>query len=207
MQFFEIYKGVRKIYHGIRNLVERLHCHIALKGNNASHSSFSSTGIRYICVAIGGARILGKNFSVHNGRRGNPITHSKPCTSFTGGRTTLTVGDNLRGSQTATPCHIELQIGNNVKIGGGSCIYDTDFDALNLGLETNPSTNFKNKIGRLIAGNNVFIGTAINILKRVAIGDNSIVGKTSIANKDIPANEFWTTREARFIIAYQSEGR
>ncbi|MGU9280147.1 acyltransferase [Clostridium perfringens] len=43
------------------------------------------------------------------------------------------------------------------------------------------------KIGRVIIGNNVFIGANTTILPNVKIGDNVIVGANSLITKDIPS--------------------
>lgn len=44
------------------------------------------------------------------------------------------------------------------------------------------------KAGKVVIGNNVFIGAGSTILPGVTIGDNSIIGAGSIVNKDIPPN-------------------
>lgn len=42
--------------------------------------------------------------------------------------------------------------------------------------------------GKIIVGNNCFIGCRSTILPGVKIGDNSIIGAGSVVNRDIPAN-------------------
>ena len=44
------------------------------------------------------------------------------------------------------------------------------------------------KVGRVVIGNNVFVGAGTTILPGVTIGDNSIIGAGSIVNKPIPEN-------------------
>lgn len=44
------------------------------------------------------------------------------------------------------------------------------------------------KVGKVVIGNNVFVGAGTTILPGVTIGDNSIIGAGSIVNKSIPAN-------------------
>ena len=44
------------------------------------------------------------------------------------------------------------------------------------------------KVGKVIIGNNVFVGAGSTILPCVTIGDNSIIGAGSIVNKSIPPN-------------------
>lgn len=44
------------------------------------------------------------------------------------------------------------------------------------------------KVGRIIVGNNCFIGHGAKIMSGVTIGDNVIVGTGAIVTKDIPSN-------------------
>jgi len=44
------------------------------------------------------------------------------------------------------------------------------------------------RIGNVIIGDNVFVGTGSVILPNVTIGDNSIIGANSTVSRDIPAN-------------------
>ena len=41
--------------------------------------------------------------------------------------------------------------------------------------------------GRIVVGNNVYIGTRCTILRGVTIGDNVIVGACTLVNKDLPS--------------------
>lgn len=47
------------------------------------------------------------------------------------------------------------------------------------------------KYGKIVIGNNCFIGANSTILPGVEIGDNSIVGSCSLVNKKIPSGEVW----------------
>lgn len=44
------------------------------------------------------------------------------------------------------------------------------------------------KVGRIVIGDNVFIGAGSTVLPSVTIGENSIIGAGSLVNKSIPAN-------------------
>ena len=44
------------------------------------------------------------------------------------------------------------------------------------------------KVGKIVIGNNCFIGSGTKILPGVTIGDNVIVGAGSIVTKDVPSN-------------------
>jgi acetyltransferase-like isoleucine patch superfamily enzyme len=151
-------------------------------------------------VAIGGKCSIGKNFSMNNGIKGNPIGCYDRCTFFVNKGAILEIGDNVGISQTALICHKHIKICNNVKIGGGVKIYDTDFHSLDPSIRANKTKDLQNKIAKeIIIGDNVFIGAYSIILKGVVIGNNSIVGAGSVVTKSIPANQIWAGNPAKFI--------
>ncbi|WP_456379219.1 acyltransferase [Lutibacter sp.] len=130
----------------------------------------------------------------------NPIGRSYKCLFAIRDQATLRIGNNVGMSGTTIVCRKEIEIGNNVKIGGNVCIYDTDFHSLNP-KERAHSENDKagTKSKKLTIKNNVFIGAHSTILKGVTIGENSIVGAGSLVAKNIPANEIWGGNPAKFI--------
>lgn len=71
-----------------------------------------------------------------------------------------------------------VKIGQNVMIGTGTVIGDTDDHPERLGTKTVP----------VEIGNNVFIGMHTLVLKGVTIGDNAVIGAGSVVTQDIPAN-------------------
>lgn len=86
-------------------------------------------------------------------------------------------------------------IGNNVRLASGVSFitHDVVHNMLNnlypapvattAGLDR---TQFKEKRGKIIIGDNVFIGANTLILYDVAIGSNVIIGAGSVVTKDIP---------------------
>lgn len=53
------------------------------------------------------------------------------------------------------------------------------------------------KIGKVIIGNNVYIGASTTVLPGVRIGDNAIIGAGSVVTKDIPANMVYAGNPAK----------
>ena len=136
---------------------------------------------------------------MNNGVRGNPIGCYQRCTFFVAPGAELNIGDNVGLSQAALVCHLRIDIGNDVKIGGGVCIYDTDFHSLDPELRKS-GDDIRHKAKKpVIIHDNVFIGAHSIILKGVEIGENSIVGAGSVVTKPIPASEVWAGNPARFI--------
>ena len=91
------------------------------------------------------------------------------------------VGDNVKlycfecNSKDAT-C---LEIGNNVTLTGVQVL--THDASLELFTE-----NRATKVGRVVIGNNVFVGIRSIILPNVHIGNNVIIGAGSVVSSDIP---------------------
>lgn len=170
-----------------------------LTGNNVVYKSFYTNGIPYIMVARGGKFSIGENFAMNNGIKGNPIGCYGRCTFFVDRGAVLTIGDNVGMSQAALICHKSITIGNNVKIGGGVCIYDTDFHSLDSVIRRS-SEDLKNRAEKpVVIGNDVFIGAKSIILKGVTIGENSVIGAGSVVTKSVPANQIWAGNPAKFI--------
>lgn len=114
-----IYKAIRKTLLTTLKPFEKLITRILFWGNNVKHQGFSTNGIPYVMVAIGGKCSIGKNFAMNNGAKGNPIGSFRRCTFFVNRGATLTIGDNVGISQTALVCQKSITTLNNVKIEGG----------------------------------------------------------------------------------------
>lgn len=200
MKLFNIvYKIAKKILNLISSGISLVATKIVFNGNTISYSSFNTNGIPYVMVARGGKFSIGKNFAMNNGIKGNPIGCYERCTFFVDRGAVLTIGDNVGMSQAALICHKSITIGNNVKIGGGVCIYDTDFHSLDPVIRRS-SEDLKNRAEKpVVIGNDVFIGAKSIILKGVTIGENSVIGAGSVVTKSVPANQIWAGNPARFI--------
>lgn len=195
-----IYKAVCRIVYILIKPFEKIGCAIVLNGNNVRYGKYRSSGIPYISVAIGGFCAIGDGFAMNNGKRGNPIGCYQRCTIVVNRGAKLVIGDHVGVSQTAIVCHTKIMIGNYVKIGGGVCIYDTDFHSLNPKERKDPIKDRQGKAAKpIIIEDNAFIGAHSTILKGVTIGENAIIGACSVVTKDVPANEIWAGNPARFI--------
>lgn len=65
-------------------------------------------------------------------------------------------------------------------------------------LMTNNLNTAKEQIGGAHIGKNVFIGTNCILHHGITIGENSVIGALSFANKDIPKDEIWFGNPAVF---------
>jgi acetyltransferase-like isoleucine patch superfamily enzyme len=114
-------------------------------------------------------------------------------------------------------CHLlrlaGVNVGKNTHIGGGNLFDSIRPDLISVGDNTTISVRcvivshfVKQKIGRrewffgkVIIGENVYLGANVVICHPVRIGDNSAVAAGAVVTKDIPAGEIWGGVPARFI--------
>lgn len=194
-----IYKTVCRISGMVVGLKDVIVTKIRFYGNGVRHHSFRTNGVPYVMVALGGKMSIGKNFAMNNGIKGNPIGCYDRCTFFVDRGAELIIGDNVGISQAALISHCSLRIGNNVKIGGGTSVYTTDFHSLDARVRASSDDMTNRKCAPVVIKDNVFIGAKCIILKGVTIGENSIVGAGSVVTKAIPDNQIWAGNPAKFI--------
>ena len=88
------------------------------------------------------------------------------------------LGENCSIEDRIIPLYAKcIRIGNNVRLASHVLLitHDVSYFVLNnLGLETNAGKRFKEKIGCIDIGNNVFVGSNSTILYDVKIGNNVI---------------------------------
>lgn len=197
--FIILYKGIRKSYRTVCNFFCDFFTAICFNGNGVKYNTFCTNGIPYIVVALGGYMSIGKNFTMNNGISHNPIGMPQPCTFFVDRGCSLTIGDNVGISQSALIAHADITIGNNVKIGGGTCIYTSDFHSLDAAVRASGEDLKYRRSAPVVIGDNAFVGARCLILKGVTIGENSIIGAGSVVTKSVPANQIWAGNPARFI--------
>ena len=98
----------------------------------------------------------------------------------------LLIGNNVGISNATIVADKLVIIGDNVKIGGGVQIFDTNFhstdSAIRCSGQPEPSESIIKKA--VVIGNNVFIGTNAIICKGVTIEDDAIVPAGMIVYKD-----------------------
>jgi acetyltransferase-like isoleucine patch superfamily enzyme len=141
---------------------------------------------------------LGDFFKANSGQKHNPIGGDSALRLSTTSSGSIIIGDNVKISNSAIYSAISVRIEDDVMIGGGCKIYDTDFHSLYLKdrlKEIDPNVISK----PIIINKGVFIGAHSIILKGVTIGNSSVVGAGSVVTKSIPEKEIWAGNPAKFI--------
>jgi acetyltransferase-like isoleucine patch superfamily enzyme len=127
----------------------------------------------------------------------NAVGGHQPVTLWIGPDATCSIGNRSGLSHATIVCLRKIEIGNDVLIGGGARIFDSDFHAL-------PTAA---AYGRQIATLPVkiedyaFVGAHATVLKGVTIGRGAVIGAASVVTRDVPAYEVWAGNPARRIRA------
>ena len=146
------------------------------------------------CVSIGNQTTLNSHY-----KKANPLGFNTPCVFRlkNGGR--ITIGNHVGISNSVFVSYGEpILIGDYTLIGGGCKFYTTDFHPLSPELRRQGDLEHA-KTGRIVIGENAFIGAGTTVLKGVSIGNNAVIGACSVVTKDVPENEIWGGNPARFI--------
>ena len=195
-----VYKIIKLFFSSVRKKFDNVITYLVLYVNNIHFQRFYTNGIPYVMIARGGHCQLGDNLKINNGLQGNPIGRTQSSIFVVAKGASLIIGKDVGVSSAALICHKSIIIGDHVKIGGGACIYDTDFHSLSSQDRLDGIVDkMRTKTDSVRIGNNVFIGAHSTILKGVTIGENAIVGACSVVTKSIPANQIWGGNPARFI--------
>jgi acetyltransferase-like isoleucine patch superfamily enzyme len=147
-----------------------------------------------------GSFSIGKKFRFNSGKYHAMGGRQQQCYFVVTKGGELTIGDNVGVTSVALICHNRISIGNNVKIGINTVIYDTDFHSLDARMRNSyPERLDGVKSKPVIVHDGAFIGGHSTILKGVTIGKNSIVGAGSVVFEDIPDEQVWAGNPARYV--------
>jgi len=195
-----IFKALRNSQFILFPIVTTIYCKIYLWLNGAEFSSLQCFGKPHIHLSLNATLEIGRNFYMNNGIVNSGTGNNGKCKIDVSKGAKLTIGDFVGMSDVTILCQNKITIKDNVKLGVGVHIYDSDFHSLNSEFRKN---NIKDLLDintkPINIENNVFIGAHSIVLKGVTIGENSIVGAGSIVTKDIPKNQIWAGNPAKYI--------
>jgi len=196
----DAFKFLRYLFRLVRGYIDFFYAKVLFIGNGVEFSVFQTVGVPFVSVARGASCVIGSGFSMNNRTEGNPIGRVHKCIIFVDQGARVVIGENVGISSAALVAHNEIIIENDVKIGGGVCVYDTDFHALDADVRNDSIKDRQNKVTkpvRICKG--AFVGAHSTILKGVTIGENAVIGACSVVTKNVPAGEVWAGNPAKNI--------
>ena len=173
--------------------------YITFYSNGIKFTTLKSLGVPYVHISLGAKCIIGKDLLMNNSADYSDSGTNGKCRIEVRDNAILAIGDNVGMSDVTISCHQKITIGNNVLLGVGSHIRDTDNHSLNPMDWNTPKDWLNKKTAEIIIEDNVFIGAYSFILKGVAIGQNSVIGAGSVVTRSVPEGEIWAGNPAKFI--------
>lgn len=108
----------------------------------------------------------------------------------------IRIGNNVGISNSIITAYESITMEDNVAIGAGCLITDSDHHSLVYNLRINGDIG---KSAPIILKEGAFIGAGCIILKGVTIGKHSVLGAGSVITKSIPDGELWAGNPAKFV--------
>lgn len=197
--FIYLSKILKKIWFKVSRPFNQFIAYLILYSNGIVFSSFKCFGFPYIHISLKAKCFIGKNFILNNGVNFSDSGVNGKCRIEVRDNAILAIGDNVGMSDVTISCHQKITIGNNVLLGVGAHIRDSDNHSLNPMDWNTPKDWLNKKTAEIIIEDNVFIGAYSFILKGVTIGQNSVIGAGSVVTRSVPEGEIWAGNPAKFI--------
>ena len=150
-----------------------------------------AVGIPSVNVSLGGRAEIGDGFHVRTGLGATEVG-SVGTRIRVGPSGVLKIGNRVGMSNATLFCANRITIGDDVFIGGGVQIFDTNFHSTDASIRiSGRETRSEVRTAPVCIGNRAFLGSNAIVCKGVSIGDGSIVAAGSVVVRDIPDGETW----------------
>ena len=145
-----------------------------------------------------GARIIiGKHFKACSLAKWNSIgVFQRVMLKANGSGAKIVIGNNVGMSGCVVSAEKSITIGNNVLIGSGALITDSDAHPIDM---ASRRLGCGGKVEPIIINDDVFIGARAIILKGVCLGKGCVIGAGSVVACDVPANKIFAGNPARLV--------
>lgn len=144
-----------------------------------------------------GGITIGHHVGINSSAMSNPVGGCGRTIMMTHGDGKIIIGNHVGISNTVLFSINEIRIDDDVCIGAGTKIYDTDFHSVSPEYRLNGNVNIPS--APVYIGKRAFIGSNVIILKGVTIGEEAVVGAGSVVTKNVSPREIWAGNPAKFI--------
>ena len=137
-----------------------------------------------------GSISIGEKPQFRSGKRYNIIGGDTRLILRTVGEGKIRIGNRVGISNSALVSMSQIELQDDVMIGGSCKLYDTDFHSISYEKRMDyPDPDIRTK--PILIKQGAFIGAHTIILKGVTIGCHSVVGAGSVVTHSIPDGELW----------------
>ena len=194
------FKVVKTVSRWIRTWCSTLHVGMLFRLNGIRFGrGLKAIGIPSVNVSLGGVATIGERFTIRTGC-GNTEVGSVGSRIRVGPKGGLKIGDRVGMSNTTIVCEESVMIGDDVFIGGGVQIFDTNFHSTDASIRTSGHECRSDvKTAPVRIGSRAFLGANATICKGVIIGEDAVVAAGSVVVSSVPAGETWGGNPARRI--------
>jgi len=189
----------RKVILSVKSRFWTFYTHLLFISNDIDYTTIRSLGIPIVQISRSGKCFINEKFVIVNNATIGTLGRCNRSKILVYPDATLRIGKNVGISNTTIVATDSIVFGDNIIIGGGCTIVDSDFHSLNPIHWHTSADELYMKSSPVIIKDNVFIGMDCIILKGVTIGNNVIIAAGSVISKDIPNNEIWGGNPAVFI--------
>lgn len=141
--------------------------------------------------------VLGDYVNINSCAIANPVGGVGKTILMTTPSGKIIVGNKVGMSNCLLFSSSSITIDDEVCVGAGTKVYDTDFHSVDPFYRLDGNKNVPSAPVHI--GKRSFIGGNVIILKGVTIGEESVVGAGSVVTRDIPPKEIWAGNPAKYI--------
>lgn len=153
-------------------------------------------GFPVIRVETGAHIALRRGVKILSRTDSNPAGLPHPTTIAAGPHSRIVIGEQTGISGASIVSRAAITIGQQVLIGAGACIWDTDFHPLDPAQRRIDQTRHA-RCTPIVIEDEAFIGARAIILKGVRIGRGAVVGAGAVVTRDVAARQIVAGNPAR----------
>ena len=198
--FRKSFKVVKAISRWVRTWCSTSHVRLLFRLNGVDFGrGLKAVGVPSVNISLGGSATIGERFTIRTGC-GNTEIGSVGSRIRVGPKGILKIGDRVGMSNASIVCEESVEIGDDVLIGGGVQIFDTNFHSTDASVRTSGrETRADVRTSPVRIGSRAFLGANAIVCKGATIGEGSVVAAGSVVASSVPAGETWGGNPARRI--------
>lgn len=177
-------------------IFDKLYNRRILKKNRVEYKTFPTINgrLRIALFATYGRIKLGENVTINSSVEANPVGGNQTILLIKGDNALIQIGDRTGMSNVIICAREQVIIGNDVALGAGCRIFDTDFHSVDFA-ERKADINIPCKPVEI--KDKAFIGSNALIMKGVTIGEGAVIGANAVVTKNVGDYEIWGGNPAK----------